>query len=328
MSSDKTDFVLHIGANKTGSSAIQNFMRLNVQKFSDLGYDIPDRKLSKATGVTGEHVFALEDMFRRNDKSGLLKKFGELKDWAGDKTVLMSAENLSNLGRSDYFDEIGKKYTLKVVLYIRRQDELLTSSWQQWFSKVEQDFQAWLVLALQRIGHWERIVKAWEEICGKDNMRVRIFDRTEFLDGDIMTDFLDCLDLADKRDDFSYETGKQINPSYTDVITPLVSGNRAIFQDANDSEFYKMVGDLTQEYYSKGKKVSLMSRAQRETVVQFFHVQNERIRREYFPDRTRLFKVVDHSKYDYFSKDEMHEQQLRFLTHVVHGLYQKINQPN
>lgn len=324
MSSDKPDFVLHIGANKTGSSAIQNFMRLNVEKFSDLGYYIPDRKLSKATGVTGEHVFALEDMFRRNDKSGLLDKFGELKEWAGDRTTLISAENLSNLGRSNFFDEIGKKYSLKVILYIRRQDELLTSSWQQWFSKVEQDFQAWLVLALQRIGHWERIVKAWEEICGKGNMRVRIFDRSEFIDGDIMADFLDCLNLSDQRADFSFEVGKQINPSYTDVITPLVSGNRAIFQDANDSEFYKIVADLTQDSYSKGKKVSLMSRAQRETVVKFYQGQNERIRREYFPGRQRLFKAIDHSKYDYLSKDEMHEHQLRFLTHMIYGLYKKV----
>ena len=77
---------------------------------------------------------------------------------SGARAVLISAENLSNGANFQFFNKILPSMDCKVILYIRRQDELLTSSWQQWHSKVETDINAWLILALQQYGHWLRCI--------------------------------------------------------------------------------------------------------------------------------------------------------------------------
>ena len=57
--------ILHIGANKTGSSAVQEFLRLNVAALRKLNYIVPDRELGTSDRVTGEHVFALSGDVRQ-----------------------------------------------------------------------------------------------------------------------------------------------------------------------------------------------------------------------------------------------------------------------
>jgi len=54
------DIVLHIGANKTGSSAIQRFAQKNRASLLNRGFAIPDRTLGWSDKVTGEHVFTLQ----------------------------------------------------------------------------------------------------------------------------------------------------------------------------------------------------------------------------------------------------------------------------
>lgn len=314
----KADFVFHIGANKTGSSAIQHFIRNNLQLLEDHDFLVPDRELTWTERITGEHVFALQTLFNtRATPDDLLKVFKSLKDSSeNDGTILLSAENLSNPGSPQWFTEVCKAYSCKVILYIRRQDDLIASSWQQWHSKGERDFDAWLLRGVRTIGHWETIIQRWEALVGKGNVDIRIFERQEFPDGNIMADFLVALGIDPDKVDADY-SGTNINPSFSDMMTPLVAANPGIFEGPHDNRFYKLVQNLTGTTYSTGPKISLMTPKQRDFIVETFENQNRRVCADHFPGRARLFKMVDHSKYRYLSREELLEEQLQFMTRMI-----------
>lgn len=313
--------ILHIGANKTGSSAVQSFLRLNFKTLRSLGYRVPDRELGLTDKITGEHVFATQGFINRAEPTGLAGKLASLMQ-APESTVIVSAENLSNGQNFQYFNPALQGLNCKVILYIRRQDELLTSSWQQWNSKREVDFNAWLILALQRLGHWKRCIDGWESVVGAGNVMLRLFQRSDLVNADVVDDFISLLGLPDPIPDF-LKPDSLVNPSYSDVITPLVSGSKFLFDSEHDGKFYDMVGELTGDAYVAQQKISLLSRAQREKIIEYYRPQNEAICRKYFPGRPRLFEAVDHSKYEYLTADELTKRQLEFLASLIYGLYKK-----
>lgn len=317
----ETRIILHIGANKTGSSAIQDFLRRNWKLLRGHDYLVPDRDLGLSENITGEHVFAFQEMFNDSNRAGLEAKLRALTK-LDNKAVLISAENLSN---GSNFQLVGKAIAglnCKVVLYIRRQDELLTSSWQQWHSKREIDFNAWLVLALQRYGHWQRCIDGWETAAGAGNVTVRVFQRTDLANGDVVDDYVSMIGLDEPHPVFVRPEGV-INPSYSDLITPIVSGSKFLFAGEHDNDFYNMVGDLTGEHYTTQRKISLITPQQRDKIIEFYRHQNEGICRKYFPGRPRLFESVDHSKYDYLDREEFMRRQLEFLASLIYGMYQR-----
>jgi hypothetical protein len=159
--------IIHIGANKTGSSAIQNCLRLNWPLLRDLEYLVPDRELGVSERVTGEHVFALQRFVNQSDTAGLQRAMSNLLKVSGKAKIVFSAENLSNEGNFGLFGKVLREVPCKVILYIRRQDDLLMSSWQQWQSKIETDLHAWIISALPRLGHWLQCIEAWEDSVGQ-----------------------------------------------------------------------------------------------------------------------------------------------------------------
>ena len=321
----KPDFILHIGANKTGSSAIQTFIRDNLELFQNAGFAIPNSNLELKGTSSGQQVFAFQKYVVTGDTVGLTAVFDELKAQAGDATILCSAENLSNPGREQAFTTIGSKYNVKVILYIRRQDDLISSSWQQWHSKRNADFNAWLVLALQSIGHWERTITAWEKVVGEENVTVRVFERDTFPDGNILLDFLDRVGIDHRTVEPSFPTGL-VNPSFSDVITGLVAGNSSLFESRDDNEFYEMILELTGSTYIEKQKYSLLSPDQRDSIVSFYAAQNERIRQKYFPERTSLFSPVDHKKYRYLSDEEVALEQRQIMMHLIFELWRQLRE--
>lgn len=314
---------LHIGAAKTGSSAIQAFIRANLDYFAAQNFVIPDHVLGLGARIPGNHVMPLQELITAPDASRLRVAFKGLREGPeADKTVLISAENLSNPGAHRYFTEALDGFDATVILYIRRQDELLTSAWQQWHSKIGDDFQAWLIKGLQHDGHWDRVIADWESIVGKGRVTVRLFEPEAMVGGDLRRDFLHCLGLDASSTAPEFDSGP-VNSSYSDIITSLVAGNRDIFENVHDNAFYQMIGEMTGDTYVEKRKVSLLSRAQRDNILLYYHDINARVCAAHFPDRATLFSPVQHAKYQYLSADEVTARQLKFLTHLIYKLSQK-----
>ncbi len=315
--------VLHIGAGKTGSSAIQRFLQRNHLSLRNFEVIVPDENLCLDGRVTGNQVFKVQNLVEHGDLAEALRLVA--KSVPDHATVVVSAENLSNPNIHEHVRGLQADVPTRAILYVRRQDDLLASAWQQWHSKTRTDVSAWLFDAVLTYGRWADVANGWLDVLGEDNLEVRIFERNAFEAGDLLVDFLAACDLRHLHPHLETKELGKVNPSYSDAITALVAGNRLIFNDSHDNDFYRMVGELTGDRHSTGSRISLFSADQRDAIVRHYSEQNEFIRSRFFPRRAQLFEPVDHSKYEYLTADEMQDRQLRFLGDLITGLYRKID---
>src|SRR5436309_2641441 len=185
MSSAAKSIILHIGANKTGSSAIQEFLRLNAAALPRLGIFVAPSDLSRNGKITGQHVWFIEQQRKltSDGRKRVTRRVDRLMaELEPGSRLVISAENLALRSRErgggngwrlndahQLFADLVPRYPAQIVLYVRRQDELLLSSWQQWESKVSEDFWAWMLSATGREGDWREVLEAWETIVSREN---------------------------------------------------------------------------------------------------------------------------------------------------------------
>ena len=302
--------ILHIGGGKTGSSAIQTLLKQNVSKLSRRGVRVPDADLKLRDTTAGHCVFHLQAIFEKGEdvRSHLEPLVMEIGD---EQTLLISAENMSNGRNYRLFERFAAEYPTKVVFYIRRQDEFLSSAWQQWQSKVRGDRDAWVEASLGKQVHWLQTIEGWEAAVGKGNVVPRIFERASLPGGDVTRDFLSVLGF--NAENLDLPTGG-VNDSYSNLITALVEGRTDLFDGPHDDAFYRFVMDLLREAdHPRLGSVSLLTRSQRERILDFYAEENETIRQRYFPDRETLFSPLDHSRYRYAEDDDVRDEQIAFL---------------
>lgn len=319
--------VIHVGANKTGSSAIQRFLSINNLMLRAEGIVVPNNEFQVANRIQGYHVFGFQELLQ-NPLEGQkqLEDVIESIDLAypADNTILLSAENLTaNPAAPSLFEGLVERYDTRVILYIRRQDEYVLSSWQQWQSKIKTDFWAWAISVVGALGNWRAYLENWETVVPRDKITVRIFEKSKLEGGDVIADFYNMLDLSEPLSTFAYPEGT-VNPSFSDAIMDLVKGNELIFQNVHDNDFYNFVVRMTGHKYTKSSRQSSISFLQRQSIIDKYKRQNEWVKENYFPDTDgELFLSPRESDYDYVSPDEIEQQKLEFLTSMLYQMYKQ-----
>ena len=322
--SERRKIILHIGAGKTGSSAIQNFLSLNVDALRKEGIIVPDGDLKLTGEIRGNHVPLMQKLLAKPDsgRQELEAAIRDIQERTSDATILISAENLvAQTAAPSMFEGLAKDHDIEVILYIRRQDDLLLSSWQQWHSKVLDDFWAWLIAVVGSTADWQAYLIRWEKVVPRDRIKVRIFDRTQLESGDVIPDFFKLLGLSTPLEAFT-RPEREANPSFADVVMDLVKGNKNIFRDAHDNRFQEFLHDVTGERFVKNSKESPLTSAQRRAIVARYAASNLWVQRTYFPEKTEgLFRPIQDS--DYFQPDSKTtiRRQLSFIVAIVFGLY-------
>ncbi|MBV9571611.1 MAG: sulfotransferase domain-containing protein [Alphaproteobacteria bacterium] len=319
--------VLHIGANKTGSSAIQEFLRLNADALPRFGLHVAPSDLQPGGAVTGQHVWFMEQQLadipagRRRITNRIARLMADLKD---EERLLISAENLANpTGAERMFVNTAKEYDTRVILYIRRQDELLLSSWQQWESKITDDFWAWLTLGVGTRGDWRDILQAWEKIMPREKITVRLYERPRMQDGDVVADFASVLGLSDRLGELQRPAGA-INPSYADALVELVKGNTAVFRDKHDNDFYNMVEQLTGDRYHRNPRESVITFEQRSAILERYRESNEWVRARYFADTPVLFEPPTEADYVLLSPSKLSKQKSEIVSSLLFTLAKRV----
>ncbi len=116
---------MHIGLSKTGSSAIQAFLALNIAKLNEVGFEFPE-----SPDIENEQPFQTTSgngsYFIRCIKEGRINELEDkLKSYiSGKKDVIISSEVISFLF-DEYFGTLVhliEKYDMKLIMYIRKDE--------------------------------------------------------------------------------------------------------------------------------------------------------------------------------------------------------------
>jgi len=207
--STPVDVVLHIGTGKTGTSSLQFFFRDNRHHLAERGYLYPRTPGNARHGRLV--LFASPDdelasyahwprqpqsdpaTFRRVFRRRLLREIEE----AGLPRVLMSDEELykasvptlRRLGR--FTGRIARE--LRVICYLRRQDDHMVSRYQQgvktgWVSRLD----AWSRQDMSDLYDYAGRLEQHQQLLSPHTMVVRRFEQGAFVDGSLHQDFLDA----------------------------------------------------------------------------------------------------------------------------------------
>jgi hypothetical protein len=198
---------LHIGTHKTGTTALQRFMEHFREKIDrELGLYYPK------TGCiwSGHHQFAWSVGVKKEgyDSELVLNKLvSDLKDeLATSNTVLLSSEDFEWLSKvqaqqlKDRLQEIFQQ--IKIVLYIRRQDSYVEAMYNQqvrdYTPRLSVSFQEYITEKKYGVLACYDYVERWASVFGRENIIVRSFEKSQFLDNNIFKDFL--YSLTGERD--------------------------------------------------------------------------------------------------------------------------------
>ena len=204
---------LHIGLQKTGSTAIQRFFASNRDRIRADGMLYPIVPgLEQHVGLrlysqTGPHAYDelnLQMLARKASGAFDKRKFAEAFQAEIEGTaaghIILSSEHLAYLESENELQTLrefllpfGRR--IDVIVYLRRQDEHFTSDYAQIIKSGgtahfdQDDVAKWNPL-LPSILNFDTLLDRWASVFGADRVNVRVYEREKLVDGDVVIDFL------------------------------------------------------------------------------------------------------------------------------------------
>ena len=207
------DLFLHIGTEKTGTTAIQRFFKANREALGERGICYP-----AAPG--NENHLALARAAILFDKRGPLRRTAQIRtddDVRNFRETLLANLSAELAERPYRFAVMSNEHCsshllvdeevqwlkdalsplfdrIRIIVYLRRQDDYLLSSYS---TAVKSGVTHPLAIPRERAihvhyDHWD-LLSRWARVFGRDNIIARRFEKTSLKSGDVVDDFLDCV---------------------------------------------------------------------------------------------------------------------------------------
>lgn len=324
----KPTIFIHIGAAKCGSSSLQAYLSINKDKLEKQGLIIPDDKLKNEGPYSGQQIWFYENLVQNPEEGKKIIRMRingmkQLMEKKGAHKLVLSAENLSNRqGFHHLFADLRNDFDIKVIMYIRRQDEYLLSSWQQWYVKNFPDIWTWLLYVIGKKGNWYHDLEPWINIYGAENLIVRVLSKDRLVNADLIDDFSYIIGVDAKKLDTN--VGMR-NPSYNDAVTNLAGSIKDIFNDIHDNDFYQMISDWGGVALQKKVPSALLSTAQRHAILTHYKDSNDKIKKLFFPEINdeNLFEQIKGNKLEISEYPDINEYN-KIVTRLLYGNYKEL----
>ncbi|EOZ7115222.1 hypothetical protein ACQU8Y_001301 [Campylobacter coli] len=294
---------IHIGTPKTGTTSIQKFITLNLDLFLQQGMVYP-----KTFCVNNQHAkiaYIIKNMksdfnFWLNQEVVFLRnEISENKKY----TFLFSSEMISLYINESYtlirlkelFNWLGFK-NIKCILYLRSNDEYMISHSSQnikcglgVYYKRKAEFCTSMGMHM-----YKTICKNYINVFGKENIIVRLFDKNEFYQGDLLKDFIHSIGLEwdnkfriperenETLDLIGFELQGRLNKlgcGWNNKINSTMEFSEKYFTSKDPHLKFQPAKEVTQSY------------------MDYFEESNEWVRKEFFPHKERLFPKKDLTNY-------------------------------
>lgn len=199
---------LHIGTAKTGTTALQRFLANNRTQMNKSGTDHPIMPFHFPRMSDARNAHFLTLWQEKDSDPRWSKGFEIIKDACKSfDRITMSDEVLwAQCVNGGFLESVRKGFEemgadLKVIVYLRRQDEMVESHWNQMVKgklRLTEDFDEFV----GRGGYdrlfpldYRKVLGDISDCFGRANVFVRPYEREQFRDNSIFADFLDILGL-------------------------------------------------------------------------------------------------------------------------------------
>ncbi len=304
--------ILHIGTEKTGSTSVQNLLYKNTKVLKKAGFLFPSKtcglisnfrlliysrrvpdlalmRLDRCHAVSPETVAEWRAQF----KSRHYKEVETFQGRRSSSTVVYSSEHFhSRLVEIDdikaLLDFLAPLYdTIKVVCYVRRQDEMVRSAHNTAVQGgLAKPLNIRSAMTTNPYYDYLGLLDRWSAVFGRDNVFARVFDRDRMLGGDVACDFAHWSGIADavEVDTLQRELS---NPRLSHFALEVLRAFNAL--DPSDERFVSMdketlrqrlINDLHDVQFKDNVHVS-PSRAAASEVVSFHRERNELMAQKY-----------------------------------------------
>jgi len=290
-------FILHIGAARCGSSSIHRYLAANASALRSNGIMVPDRTLGISRDITGEQVRFFEELLKVprphvvvRDKLKALKARMAVM---GLHTLIVSAPILMSeaIFPASCDAALSVFRDVRIVSYIRRQDDYLISEWCRWWFMRYPSIDDYIGSALAPGPDWSGILRSWEKVFGRNGITVRLFQQGSLLADDIVEDFLDTLRISRNG---CAANPERANVSMDETLIEIARDLGEIFASHQETEFLKFATELLGKSAAKTYAGSrLLSLNERRAILLRHEDGNEAVRKKYFPSipaGQRLFR--------------------------------------
>jgi hypothetical protein len=311
---------LHIGRQKTGTSAIQEFLAANLEQLLSEGFHFPLNGRPRS-GVPAHHLLAQYMNLRSRGQDGKISRnlalaFDAFRHELSSNdtlTAIVSSEALQG-ANPKVVAEFFQPGETRIVVYIREQVDYLLSSYSQaihakGFRISLPDFAQQFFLI-----DYEGFLNAWSQVFGQEQLCVRIYDREQLRDQDIVSDFMGVLGFPGLDEFNRTPAGVDVNPSIGGELLEFkrLLNNLDFEEDYLFDQSYALLSRLTSVDKNFSRKPYIDAEFQRQ-LRESYRKSNCRIFDRYFGTSEYLFRDLDFSRKHQESgkrERELHEGQL------------------
>lgn len=340
--------ILHLGMGKTGSTTLQWFLRANRERLAAEGFatfvpvDLqpdPQRDLSSTSRFRG----AVAEVTRQIEQSGATQVLWSMEGF-GTRQFTADPARLAALRAALPADDV------RLVMYVRRQDVFAASAYLQWcvvhkshagrVKPFDEIFPAVMnepgaTTVEQTNLNYHEVLRPWVEAFGLPALRVRPFEKAQFVEGALLTDFVSAADLP--RLDYEWNIPNR-NVTFNAALTDMLGMYASTFEgkvkpNAMDGFFNSFANDdyFSQPFFPKFE----LPPARRREILEACAPFNARVAREYLGREDGLLFTEPWPEADapYTPYDGMNfETLVPILMHILRkqhsqivGLYKRLN---
>jgi len=335
---------------KTGSSAIQSFMNYNRSVLFDKhGILYPNLKNQQyERGQYHNHEALISKKDGIGDPLALLFRILEYAENRNKRCVVISSESCHNRGFQTLIRNVrAKAEDIAVICYVRRQDCVIESYWKQWFVK-DPNFR-WIsdfvnmifteptngiepkIYTATRNGmNYTDSLERWESIVGRDNMIVRAYERQQIVQGDVITDFLNVLDVPQNKD-FSEPPDANLNKNigFSREVLSLIGMCKDLFEGIHDHRVFDWMSVSLGDSHKKKPfdSYSLLSPKEQLRIISRFEENNIWIAKRYLgrADGRLFYDSVPDPEEPWTPYKLSWESAISIMSHLLFYQYQEIS---
>lgn len=342
---------LHIGIPKTGTSSIQKFCATNREAMKKNGYCYP-QDIRTYPGIhpnRNAHFMMHVDKDSSDPEAASRQLFelgmNQIHDcFQSFDNVVLSDEGLwmsSGRQRSSLWDELkadaqAHGYEVKIIVYLRRQDQFLSSRYNQRVkhSGLTQTWDKHVANApdsLADVLDYAAKLSKIEEVFGKDHIYVRRFDRSSFFGGSIYADFFYCLGLELTEDYQPLEADANLALKGNTFEIMRVVNTMKSLDDGQRAYLRRIISSCSKES-GKHYNYTMFSKEEAEDFISSYRQGNDQIAEEFIGDGQPLFdyEVQDTLKWEKQNPYMINDVVRVFSAAVcqLHGEIRKLQEEN